>query len=167
MYSLFYLIFCWSVVNLQCSVSFRCIAQWFSYKYIYIIYIYIHIYIYLGFPGSSDTKESACNVGHPGSISILGLKRGRSPGEENGNPLQYSCMENSKDRGVCQATVCGLQRVSRDWESNAHTYIYIYICNIYIIYIYYFQILFLYRLLQDIEYSSLCYIVGPGWLFYI
>ena len=44
-----------------------------------------------GFPGGSDGKESACDAGHPGSIPGLG----RSPGEGNGNPLQYSCLENS------------------------------------------------------------------------
>ena len=46
-----------------------------------------------GFPGGSDSKESACNAGDPGSIPGLG----RSPGEENGNPFQYSCLENSMD----------------------------------------------------------------------
>ena len=44
----------------------------------------------MGFPGGSDHKESACNVGDPGSI----LGSGRSAGEGNGNPLQYSCLEN-------------------------------------------------------------------------
>ena len=48
------------------------------------------------FPGGSDGKASACNVGDLGSI--LGL--GRSPGEGNGNPLQYSCLENPMDRGA-------------------------------------------------------------------
>ena len=52
----------------------------------------------LSFPGGSDDKKSACNVGDPGSISGLG----RSPGEGNGNPLQYSCLENHMDRGVFQ-----------------------------------------------------------------
>ena len=47
----------------------------------------------LGFPGGSDGKASACSVGEPGSIP--GLER--SPGEGNGNPLQYSCLENSMD----------------------------------------------------------------------
>ena len=47
-------------------------------------------------PGGSDSKESACNAGDPGSIPGLG----RSPGEENGNPLQYSCLENPVDRGA-------------------------------------------------------------------
>ena len=44
----------------------------------------------MGFPGGSDNKESACNVEDLGSIPGLG----RSPGEGNGNPLQYSCLEN-------------------------------------------------------------------------
>ena len=47
-----------------------------------------------GFPGGSDGKVSACNAGDPGSIP----GSGRSPGEGNGNPLQYSCLENSMDR---------------------------------------------------------------------
>ena len=47
-------------------------------------------------PGDSDGKESACNAGGPGSIPGLG----RSPGEENGYPFQYSCLENSMDRGA-------------------------------------------------------------------
>ena len=48
------------------------------------------IKLYLGFPGGSDGKASACNVGDPGSIP----GSGRSPGEGNGNPLQYSCLKN-------------------------------------------------------------------------
>ena len=55
----------------------------------------------LGFPGSSDGKESACNAGDPGSIS----GSGRSSGEKNGNPLQYSSFENSMGRGAWLATV--------------------------------------------------------------
>jgi len=60
----------------------------------------------LGFPGGSDGKESACNVGDLGSI--LGL--GRSPGGGHGNPLQYSCLENPHDRGAQQATVHGVAK---------------------------------------------------------
>ena len=48
----------------------------------------------MGFPGGSDSKESACNAGDPGLIPGLG----RSPGERNGNPLQYSCLENPMNR---------------------------------------------------------------------
>ena len=49
--------------------------------------------LYLGFPGGSEVKVSASNAGDPGSIS----GSGRSPGEGNGNPLQYSCLENPMD----------------------------------------------------------------------
>ena len=49
--------------------------------------------IYIDFPGGSDSKASACSGGDPGSVPGLG----RSPGEGNGNPLQYSCLENSMD----------------------------------------------------------------------
>ena len=53
-----------------------------------------------------DGKESACNVGDLSLIPGLG----RSPGEENGNPLQYSCLENPKDREAWQATVHGVAK---------------------------------------------------------
>ena len=55
----------------------------------------------LGFPGGSDGKESAYNAEEPGSIPGWG----RSPGERNGSPLQYSCLENPMDRGAWWATV--------------------------------------------------------------
>ena len=54
-----------------------------------------------GFPGGSDGEESACNAGDPGSIP----GSGRSPGEGNGYPLQYACLENSMDRGAWWDTV--------------------------------------------------------------
>ena len=50
----------------------------------------------LDFPGGSDGKVSACIAGDPGSIPGLG----RSPGEGNGNPLQYSCLKNPMDGGA-------------------------------------------------------------------
>ena len=50
----------------------------------------------VGFPGGSEVKASACNEGHLGLIPGLG----RSPGEGNGNPLQYSCLGNPMDRGA-------------------------------------------------------------------
>ena len=56
--------------------------------------------IHVGFPGGSDGKASACNAGDPGLIP----GSGRSPGEGNGNPLQYSCLENSMDGGPWWAT---------------------------------------------------------------
>ena len=53
-------------------------------------------FLLLGFPGGSDSKASACNAGDLGLIPGLG----RSCGEGNGNPLQYSCLENSMDGGA-------------------------------------------------------------------
>ena len=58
------------------------------------------------FPGGSDGKESTCNEGDLGSIpgSV------RSPGERNSDPVQYSCLENSMDRGASQAIVHGVAK---------------------------------------------------------
>ena len=63
-----------------------------------------HYADFQGFPGGSDGKESACNAGDPDLLSGLG----RSPGEGNSYPLQYSCLENSMDRRTWQATVHGV-----------------------------------------------------------
>ena len=60
-----------------------------------------------GFPGGSDGKESACNAGDLGSLPELES----SPGDVNGNPLQYSCLESSMDRGAWRVQSTGLQRV--------------------------------------------------------
>ena len=66
-----------------------------------------HVFRGGGFPVGLNTKESACNAEDPGSI----LRSARSPGEGNGNPLQYYCVGNSMDRGAWWAEVQGLQRV--------------------------------------------------------
>ena len=66
--------------------------------------------MYWGFHGGSDVKVSACNAGDLGSIS----GSGSSPGEGNGNPLQYSCLENPMHRGAWQATVHGIARVGQN-----------------------------------------------------
>ena len=58
------------------------------------------------FPGGSEVKASACNAGDLGSIP----GSGSSPGEGNGNPLQYSCLENPKDGGAWWATVHGVPK---------------------------------------------------------
>ena len=63
---------------------------------------------------SSVGKESACNAGDLGSIP----GSGRSPGEGNGNSLQYSCLENPMDRGVWWATVHGVTRVGHDFVTK-------------------------------------------------
>ena len=67
-----------------------------------------------GSPDGWDRKESDCNAGELGSISGLG----KSPGEGNGYPLQYSCLENSIDRGAWWATVHGVIKSHRDWVTN-------------------------------------------------
>ena len=64
-----------------------------------------------GFPGGAEVKASACNVEDLGLIP----ESGRSPGEGNGNPLQYSCLENPMDGGAWWATVHGSQRVGHDF----------------------------------------------------
>ena len=67
----------------------------------------------VGFPRGSDGKESACNAGDPCLIP----GSGRFPGEENGNSLQYSCLENSINRGAWQLTVHGVIK-SWTWLSD-------------------------------------------------
>ena len=66
--------------------------------------------INVSFPCSSDGKESACNAGDLGSIP----GSGRSPGEGNGNPVWYFCLENPTDRGAWWAMVHGVARVGHD-----------------------------------------------------
>ena len=61
-----------------------------------------------GFPCGLEHKESACNAGDVDSIP----GSGRSPGERNGNPLQYSCLENSMDRSLVSYTV---HWVAKSW----------------------------------------------------
>ena len=65
----------------------------------------------MGFPsGGARGKESACNAGDPGWIP----GSGRSSGEGNSNPLQYSCLENPMDRGALRATVQGVMKSAHD-----------------------------------------------------
>ena len=67
-----------------------------------------HTHVYISFPGGSAGKESACMAGDTGSTSGWGC----SPGEVNGNPFQYSCVENVMDRGDWWALVHG---VTKSW----------------------------------------------------
>ena len=78
---------------------------WFSQGILSVVELLGPIVV-LGFPDGSDSKESACNAGDLGSNPGLG----RSPGEENGNPLQYSRLGNLLDRGAWQATVNGVTK---------------------------------------------------------
>ena len=79
--------FYWSIIALQCCVSSSYTAKW-------------------GFPHSSVHKESVYSAGDPGSIP----GSGRSPGERNGNPLQYPYLENPIDRGAWWAAVHGVAK---------------------------------------------------------
>ena len=88
-----------AAVNTRLHVSFQIMVfsrymSWSGVEGSYMVAIRASLVAYIG-------KESACNAGEPGSIPGLG----RPPGEGNGNLLQYSCLENSMDREVWQATV--------------------------------------------------------------
>ena len=97
---------------------------------------------------SSDGKASACNAGDLGSIP----GSGRSPGEGNGNPLQYSCLENSMDRGAWQATV---HRVAESDRTERLTRMYIL-----------FHVHFHSGLSKGIAYNSLWYTGRPFFCVY-
>ena len=91
----FFINFYWSIVALQCCVSCMYTAKW-------------------GFPHSSVHKESACSAGDPDPIP----RSGRGPGERNGNPLQYPCLEDPIDRGAWWAAVNGVAKSRADWATN-------------------------------------------------
>ena len=69
------------------------------------------------FPGGSVVKNPPANAGDTGDVGSIS-RSGRSPEGGDGNPLQYSCLENSMDRGAWRAAVLGLQRVGHDWVAN-------------------------------------------------
>ena len=77
-----------------------------SNKQYYHCYLCLCTALFQDFLGGSDSKMSAYNVGDLGSIPGLG----RSPREENGKPLQYTCLENPMDGGASQATVHGVAK---------------------------------------------------------
>ena len=74
------------------------------------VFLFCLLFRPVHFPGGSEVKESACNAGDLGSIPGLG----RSPGEGNGNPLQYSCLENPMDEEHGGLQSMGSQRVGHD-----------------------------------------------------
>ena len=71
-----------------------------------------------GFSCGSDGKQCACNVGDPGLIP----QAGRSSGEGNGDAFQYSCLENSTDRGAWRATVHGVEKSLTQLSGNTFTF---------------------------------------------
>ena len=80
-----------------------------------------YVLLTCGFSGGSVVKNPLANVGDVGLIP----GSGRYPGGGNGNPLQYSCLENPKDRGAWQATVCGVTKshmcLSVHTRTHTHT----------------------------------------------
>ena len=80
---------------------------------VYILLLRNKQYCILGFPGGSDSEEAACSAGDMRSIPGSGI----SPGEGSDNPLQYSCLKNSVDRGAWWATLHGMAK-SRNRLSN-------------------------------------------------
>ena len=108
---------------LLCSMDFFFSFITLSTTFAYLIYFLVYYLFLLSFSGGPDCKESTCNIGDPGSIPELG----RSPGEENGNPLQNSCLGNSMERGAWWATVHGitnsLTRLNAHKHTQAHDYL--------------------------------------------
>ena len=97
------------------SLLYSKVAQFHTYtRSFFLMFFFIVIYprrfdmvpSAIHFPGDSEVKVPVCNVGDLGSIPVWG----RSPGEGNGNPLQYSCLENPMDRGAWWATVHGVTK---------------------------------------------------------
>ena len=84
------------------------------------IYILTFPILCMDFPSDSDGKESACNAGDSRDESSI-HGSGRSPGEGNGNPLQYSCLRNSVDGGAWWASVHGVTRVRHDIATKTTT----------------------------------------------
>ena len=83
-------------VELLGHVVFLFLFYFWKSPYYFLQWLHQFIFSVGGFPGASDSKESASNAEDPGSVPELE----RSPGEGNGYPLQYSCLENSMDRGA-------------------------------------------------------------------
>ena len=82
------------------------------------IYVFIFMHLYLDFPGGSGVKNLLANAGDTGSI----LGSGRSLGEGNGNPLQYSCGGNTMDKGAYWATVHGVTKSGTRLSGHACTH---------------------------------------------
>ena len=85
----------WKISSMSCFIQLFKIKKRGTWNYLG------NVHKYWGFPGGSDSKESACSAGNLGSIP--GWER--SPGERKGNPLQYSCLGNPTDRGASRVTV--------------------------------------------------------------
>ena len=111
-----------SVVSYACAQTFNCPRPTYlpTSKEAWVCHAGVTVPTFIGgLPGGSGGKESACNVGHLGSIPGLG----RSPGEGNGNLLQYSGLENSTDKEPGRLQSIALQRAQHNWATNTFTFI--------------------------------------------
>ena len=100
-----------------CVSCISCIGRWILYQLCLLgSPKEENLIIEKGFLGGSDGKESSYNARDPGSIP----ESGRSPGEGNGNPLQYSWLESSRDRGVWGLQFTGSHKVGHDQVTNTH-----------------------------------------------
>ena len=105
----------WDFPGKSTGVGCHCLLRSWGYSTVKIFHQQLgNICEGKGFPCSSVGKESACNAGDAGSIP----GSGRSPGEGNGNPFQYSCLENPMNRGAWQVTIHGVTRVRHDLAIN-------------------------------------------------
>ena len=75
----------------------------------------------MAFPSGSVVKESVCSAGNAVGATGSLPGSGRSPGEGNGNPLQYSCLGNAMNRGALRAIVCGVAKSQTRLHAHAHT----------------------------------------------
>ena len=99
-----------------------------TYIIVYSIYTHVVHNIWNIFPGGSDGKESACSTGNPGSIP----GSGRSPGGGHGNSLQYSCLENRRDRGAWWAIAPGVTESDMaEVTEHTHTHREVFVYSIY------------------------------------
>ena len=95
-----------AAMNIEVHISAQIAVVVIVFSDIYPSMEFLGHMVVLGFPGGSNGKESACSEGDLGLIP----GSGSSPGEGNGNPLHYSCLENSMDRGAWWATVHGVAK---------------------------------------------------------
>ena len=142
-----FIFFNWNMVDLQCCISFWYTAKWFSYTYICVC-VYIYIWASLVTLWQRICLQCRSHVFDPQIRKI--------PWRRHGNSLLYSCQENPKDLGAWWAIeFMGAQRLGHNWSNWTHMDICVCVCVCVCV-----CILFHCALLQDIEYSSLCYAVG-------
>ena len=109
----------WSSECWQSDLCFFCVSETSLYIWKFLVEVLV-----MDFPGASDSKASAYTEGDPGSIP----GSGRSPGEGNGKPPQYSCLENPMDIEAWQATVHGVAK-SETWLERLHFLSFLPICK--------------------------------------